>query len=422
MGTRTVKRLAAVGLLGTMGALLLGSPALATVIAPNTFADENGGGTACSLREAILAANTDTAFGGCPAGGGADTIPLATGIYALSIPRGATADDRLDGDLYVASPLTITHTGVTPAVVDGGGVDRVIHVYGAGNLTASGFTIRNGRTSMSGGGIRNEGNLDLSNATVSGNETTASYGGGIANAGPATMSLTNVTLSGNRAEGDGGAIDQGLGGLANLNHVTIAGNTADTDGDAGGGGGVLVAPGTISNPVGTFNFRNTIIAGNTDISPPSISESPDCGGILVSQGNNLIGDPTGCGFAPRGGDETTVKPRRGPLAHHRPARRSSVGARHRRLRVRKMRRRGGQPRRHLRRGPARRNEQRRWHPRAGRKGHRQGTRRQGWVVRWRRQGQAEGGRGQGHPHRRQGQRRLQGRARKGLAEELLSSI
>lgn len=316
MGTRTVKRLAAVGLLGTMGALLVGSPALATVIAPNTFADENGGGTACSLREAILAANTDTAFGGCPAGGGADTIPLATGIYALSIPRGATADDRLDGDLYVASPLTITHTGVTPAVVDGGGVDRVIHVYGAGNLTASGFTIRNGRTSMSGGGIRNEGNLDLSNATVSGNETTASYGGGIANAGPATMSLTNVTLSGNRAEGDGGAIDQGLGGLANLNHVTIAGNTADTDGDAGGGGGVLVAPGTISNPVGTFNFRNTIIAGNTDISPPSISESPDCGGILVSQGNNLIGDPTGCGFAPRGGDKTNVKPRLGPLANN----------------------------------------------------------------------------------------------------------
>ncbi len=166
MGTRTAKRLAAVGLLGTMGALLVGSPALAAVITPNTFADENGGGTACSLREAILAANTDTAFGGCPAGGGADTIPRATGVYALSIPRGATADDRLDGDLHVASPMTITHTGVTPAVLDGGAVDRVIHVYGAGNLTASGVTIRNGRTSMSGGGIRNEGNLDLSNATV----------------------------------------------------------------------------------------------------------------------------------------------------------------------------------------------------------------------------------------------------------------
>ncbi len=316
MGRDMATRLGVAAALGATVALLAGSPALGAVITPNTFADENGGGTACSLREAILAANTDTAFGGCPAGGGADTIRLATGIYALSIPRGATANDRLDGDLYVASPLTITHTGVTPAVLDGGGVDRVIHVYGAGNLTASGVTIRNGRTSMSGGGIRNEGNLDLSNATVSGNETTASYGGGIANSGPATMSLTDVTLSGNRAEGDGGGIDQGLGGLANLNHVTIAGNTADTDGDAGGGGGVLVAPGTSSNPVGTFNLRNTVIAGNRDISPAGVGVAPDCGGTLISKGHNLIGDRTGCGFTPRGGDKTNVKPRLGPLANN----------------------------------------------------------------------------------------------------------
>jgi CSLREA domain-containing protein len=313
---RTAARLGIVSVIGTMGALLVSPAAPAAVIAPNTFNDENGSGAACSLREAILAANTDTAFGGCPAGGAADTIDLAAGTYGLSIPRGSTGNDRLDGDLYVASQLTITHTGVAPAVVDGGGVDRVIHVYGAGNLTAVGVTIRNGRTSMSGGGIRNEGNLDLSNATVSGNETTASYGGGIANSGTATMSLTNVTISGNRAEGDGGGIDQGLGGLANLNNVTISGNTADTDGDAGGGGGVLVAPGTILNPAGTFNFRNTVIAGNHDISPPAVGKAPDCGGTLVSRGHNLIGDRTGCGFAPRGGDKTNVNPRLGPLANN----------------------------------------------------------------------------------------------------------
>jgi CSLREA domain-containing protein len=316
MSTRTTARLGIIAVLGAMGVVLLSPAAPAAVITPSTFNDENGSGVACSLREAILAANTDAAFGGCPAGGGPDTIPLSTGSYGLSISRGATGDDRFDGDLYVSSPLTITHTGVTPAVIDGRGVDRVIHVYGAGNLTLSGLTIRNGRTSMSGGGIRNEGNLVMSNATVSGNETTASYGGGIANAGPATMSLTNVTISGNRAEGDGGGIDQGLGGLANLNNVTISGNTADTDGDAGGGGGVLVAPGTILNPVGTFNFRNTIIAGNHDISPPTVGVAPDCGGIVRSQGHNLIGNRTGCGFAPQTGDKSNVKPRLGPLANN----------------------------------------------------------------------------------------------------------
>ena len=56
--------------LGVSGVLLVSSPALGAVIRPNAFGDENGGGAACSLREAILAANTDAAFGGCPAGGG----------------------------------------------------------------------------------------------------------------------------------------------------------------------------------------------------------------------------------------------------------------------------------------------------------------------------------------------------------------
>lgn len=314
MGIRTARRLRVAAVLGTTGALLVSSSASAALITPDTSNDENGGGAACSLREAILAANTDAAFGGCPAGAGADTISLAAGTYGLSIPRGSTGDDRLDGDLHIASQLTITHTGIQPAVIDGRGLDRVIHVLGGGTLTASGFTVTNGRTSQAGGGIRNEGNLDLSNATVTANETTASFGGGFSNAGTATMSLTNVTVSGNRAEGDGGGIDQGNGGLLNLRNVTISGNTADTDGDAGGGGGVLVAPGTILNPEGTVNLRNTIIAGNSDISPAGVGMSPDCAGTLTSQGHNLIGDPTGCAFVAAGGDKTNVSPRLGPLA------------------------------------------------------------------------------------------------------------
>ena len=110
MATGTARRLRIVAVLGTMSALLASPAARAAVITPNTFNDENGGGAACSLREAILAANTDLAFGGCPTGAATDTIVLAAGTYGLSIPRGSTGNDRLDGDLYVASPMTITHT------------------------------------------------------------------------------------------------------------------------------------------------------------------------------------------------------------------------------------------------------------------------------------------------------------------------
>ena len=415
-----------VGVLGAMGALLVSSPALGAVIEPNTFGDENGGGTGCSLREAILAANNDAAFGGCPAGSGADTISLGAGTYGLSIPPGTTGDDKLDGDLYVASQLTITHAGVTPAAIDGGGIDRVIHVLGAADLTASGFTIRNGRTGQSGAGIRNEGNLSLSNATVSGNETTASYGGGIANAGTATMSLTNVTVSGNRAEGDGGGIDQGIGGRLDLSNVTIAGNTTDISGDTGGGGGIF-------NAGGTINVKNTIIAQNYDNTSDPIVKSPDCGGAALTSGrNNLIGDAAGCDFLASAGDTINVKPRLAPLADNggptlthallagspaiksrggsatgRPARRSAESARHRRVRVREMRGEGRQPGRHRRQGQAGRHEQGRWHPRPWRKGHSQGTCWRGWPL-WRQ--------GQGHAERRQGQGQAQGRTRQGQAQ------
>jgi CSLREA domain-containing protein len=311
MGSRMARRLGMAAVVGSTVALLVSSPALGAVIEPNTFGDENGDGGSCSLREAIQAANTDAAFGGCPAGGGDDTISLAAGTYGLSIPPGTTGEDKLDGDLDVASRLTITHPGVMPAVIDAGGIHRVIHVLGAGNLTASGFTIRNGRIGQSGGGIRNEGNLTLLNATVAGNETTASFGGGIANAGTATMSLTNVTVSGNRSEGDGAGIDQGEGGQANLNHVTISDNTADISGDTGGGGGIF-------NNFGTVNLRNTIIARNHDNTAAPIVKTPDCGGAAFnSRGSNLIGHLADCPVRGRPqGIKANVDPRLGQLANN----------------------------------------------------------------------------------------------------------
>jgi CSLREA domain-containing protein len=293
--------------LGTMGALLVGSPALAAVIRPSTFTDENGGGAGCSLREAVLAANTDSAFGGCPAGSGADTITLAGGTYALSIPVGAAGDD---GDLDVAGPLTIRHDGVTPAVIDAGGIDRVIEVHGNGALNASGLTIRNGRTVQAGAGIRNEGTLDLVNSTVAGNVSTGSFGGGISNSGVAVASLANVTVSGNRAESDGGGIDQGVGGVLDLDGVTIAHNLTDISGDTGGGGGIF-------NAGGTIRLRNTLIARNRDNTSAPIQKSPDCGGdALTSRRYNLIGVRSGCKFHAARGDLTNLNPMLGPLANN----------------------------------------------------------------------------------------------------------
>lgn len=50
------------------------SSARANDIWVTTLADENNTGTACSLREAIVSANTDQPFGGCQAGSGTDNV------------------------------------------------------------------------------------------------------------------------------------------------------------------------------------------------------------------------------------------------------------------------------------------------------------------------------------------------------------
>src|SRR5687768_18498246 len=56
------------------------------------------GDALCSLREAVIAANTDTAVDACPAGNGADTIVIPGGVYELLL-LGTGEDASLTGDL-----------------------------------------------------------------------------------------------------------------------------------------------------------------------------------------------------------------------------------------------------------------------------------------------------------------------------------
>ena len=68
-------RLILTGALAALALLGLAASARAATITPNTLSDEYNVGTSCSLREAVEAANTDAAFGGCTAGSGPDETP-----------------------------------------------------------------------------------------------------------------------------------------------------------------------------------------------------------------------------------------------------------------------------------------------------------------------------------------------------------
>jgi CSLREA domain-containing protein len=303
----TARLIAVVAVLAVSFALT--PAAQAATIAVNTTADEYNTGTACSLREAIQAANDDAPFGGCSAGSGADTIELPAGTYTLTI--GSFGEDaNAEGDLDVASDITIDPTGVV--VVDGTKIDRVFEIFGGAGtvLSVSDLTIRNGKTtSDAGAGISTDGGgLTLTGVTLTANEAIGN-GGAVAVAGGGTTSLTNVTVSGNTATGDGGGLGIFSSGTTTINNVTVANNTADNDADnTGNGGGIFVQSGTV-------NISNSIVGDNTDNSTGASPKHPDCSGTLASQGYNLIEDTAGCTIGGSAtGNITGQAPRLEPLA------------------------------------------------------------------------------------------------------------
>lgn len=273
-----------VALLSLLGGLLFTPSAVkAAVITVTTGADEYGEGPACSLREAIQAANTDLPFGGCPAGFGADTIYLGAGTYVLT----RTTDDPLNtpdeayGDLDINTAMTIIGAGskvggsTVSAQFSTGYEYRIFHIaipYSLGpgqvnlqqmiisNGSAVGVnqyddngvgggiynersllslfdvTVENNKASLSGGGIHNEiserlnviySSLGISESTIRNNETTGNYleggGGGLMSKGP--LAIHDSLFLENKADkSPGGCLLNLSDPSARLVNVTFAGN------------------------------------------------------------------------------------------------------------------------------------------------------------------------------------------------------
>lgn len=239
-----------------------------TLITVTTTADEYGTGAACSLREALRAANFDLAYGGCPAGNGADTIQLSGGEYKISAAQadsfrvqsnitlqGAGAantfidGNHLDTVLFVASgPLTLTQLAIRNA--DGHG----IHIQGSGVAVILNEVdvYQNTAASDSGGGIYNTGLLTVNRSRIY--ENTAVAGGGILNLG--TLTINNSMLSNNTASSGGGLHNQPARGVT-ISGSTINGNRATSPADVSKNGGGLY------NNQGSIVLINSTLSGNT---------------------------------------------------------------------------------------------------------------------------------------------------------------
>lgn len=161
----------------------------------------------CTLREAIVAANTNIPSGWmsgeCPVGQGSrpDTISLANGaMYSLSIGS-SDEDSAADGDLdiwdnpaIVGLIILVQGSGTATIVQDAAPDDRVLHILGGASVKITGLTLSGGSSVVSGGGIQNEGNLSLDKCSISSNSA-SEYGGGVTKFGKLTVTGSQISDS-----------------------------------------------------------------------------------------------------------------------------------------------------------------------------------------------------------------------------------
>jgi predicted outer membrane repeat protein len=316
------------------------APAQVNTIAVTNTNDSGPG----LLRKALAVANDGDTIDATRVSG---TILLTSGTLQIKhnvhIKGPGAANLAVDGNARFSvfenlqSVVTISGFTITNGSTGGGILNKgpgaaltlsrcsVVSNAGVGISNFSGFffggiahlTITNCTVSgNSGGGISNiatVSHIRLSQATVTVSECTISgnracNGGGIYNSGGsleirgrATVTISNSTLSGNSATGDGGAIyNDGLGVSGRNAFVSVTSSTFSGNSATGHGGGIYIDG-------GDFELGDTILKRGS--SGENIFNN---GGTVTSRGYNLATD-NGGGFLTGPGDQINTLPRLGPL-------------------------------------------------------------------------------------------------------------
>ncbi len=262
----------------------------------------SGGGILASdqliVLDSVIAYNDGFQGGGLSITGGTldhTSITTNTAMYGgglfnngtTDLVNGSVLDDNIafqGGGVYNNGTLIVDHSGIrsNTTITYCLGCSNGAGVYNAYNLQLNSAIIASNQTaSGSGAGVFNasSGSITAGNSAIVNNTAGLGSGGGISNTG--TLSMTNVTLSGNAANGDGG-------GLANTNsarlsYVTIAHNTADNDGDGAGMGGGVANTGALT--------VTASIIGNNQV---KTGLSADCYGTLNSADYNVLETMASC--------------------------------------------------------------------------------------------------------------------------------
>jgi len=268
-----------------------------------------------TLREAIVASNTDTATDLGAIGSGADTIAFAPGLTG-TITLGGT-------EIQITDAVTINGPGAANLLVSAAGASRIFNItnevgdatikgltltggnvgagFGGGAVFSNAFglltisdSVLTGNTADFGGAIYASSGLMVTNTTIGGigalkNVATTAAGGGIFAYGSATTTIKNSTISGNSADlANGGTYSPyGYGGgiLCNaFSGTVLIANSTIVFNDAGRDGGGFAQTG------GTNTISSSIISGNTKLGvSDTTADLWFYGPTVVAGDNNIIG-------------------------------------------------------------------------------------------------------------------------------------
>jgi CSLREA domain-containing protein len=250
----------------------IGAYEFSTASNVDTLNDDNTPGDGlCSLRKAINNANnpgTDTTDGDCAINNGSTPITFSVhGTITLSPALGTLP--TITGTVVINGPKS--SSGVT---VDGGSKVEIFDVAVGGSLTLSYLTLAHG-DNTEGGAVQNYGSLTINNCTLDGNLGEV-VGGAIYNQG-GTVQITNSTLSDNETGADGGsAIFDDFEGSLTIINSTIADNFGSR-------------PAIFENDLNSLTITNSILADNT---------GGNCAEFEITSAafSDNISDDGSCGF------------------------------------------------------------------------------------------------------------------------------
>ncbi|HEY2717580.1 MAG TPA: right-handed parallel beta-helix repeat-containing protein [Solirubrobacterales bacterium] len=255
----------------------------------------------CTLESAIDAANTAAPSGNCVPNGPGPGYRIEFALPSLPATITPVGGLPTEPKLRIAADVEVVGPGASQLTISGGSVSRVFEIQ-SGIVSLSGLTVADGQSKETGAGllIQNPATVQLTQVTVSHNEVQPdptmpklAEGAGIMNHG--RLTLTESTVSGNTArtptlepgvEANGGGIatarnvaTEFLPDTLTLDRSTVSGNLAVAEGSGTTdtrGGGIFVYE------TSTLTVRGSTISGNeAKVNGAVAGDDASGGGIFI---------------------------------------------------------------------------------------------------------------------------------------------